>query len=268
MTASVTGALRILAGTVAAAAPGVALGGARILPVVLFAPTFGGRLLPMPVRVGTALGLALFCCPQVPAPEGAAYLCALAREGVVGLCLGLLAALPFELARSAGGLMDTARGAGMLRLLVPGAKAQTTPGGQMLHLLLLAWITGAGGDRLLVLGLARSFAALPAGAPWPDAAAAEVADFVLSATCELLAAALTLAAPVLLSALLADLVLGVCARVAPQLPLYFLGLPAKGAAGLFVLALGLGEVASRLATEAWRLLSQWQLALGHLGGGP
>ena len=68
---------------------------------------------------------------------------------------------------------------------------------------------------------------------------------VVVASARLLEAALALAAPVVVALWLTDLALGMVARVAPQVPVYFVGLPAKGLLAVGVVLLGLGRPRSR-----------------------
>ena len=59
---------------------------------------------------------------------------------------------------------------------------------------------------------------------------------------KLIASGLALAAPVVVALWLTDLALGLIARAAPQVPVYFVGLPLKG-----LLAIGVVLVRSRRA---------------------
>jgi len=72
------------------------------------------------------------------------------------------------------------------------------------------------------------------------ASLAPVAMLVTTSVAKLMESALGLAAPVLVAAWLADVVLGMVGRAAPQLPLYFVAMPAKALLGLGRVLLGLG----------------------------
>jgi flagellar biosynthetic protein FliR len=63
---------------------------------------------------------------------------------------------------------------------------------------------------------------------------------------QLLEATLALAAPALVALLLADLVLGAVARMAPQIPVYFVGMPLKALAGVGIVLVGIGGLQSAL----------------------
>jgi flagellar biosynthesis protein FliR len=256
---------------VRASAPAVALTVARFFPVVWLAPTFGGRLLPAPARVALVLGLSLVLMPPGAAdaaPVGVHLIGALLVEALLGITLGLLSSLPFELARAGGHLVDVARGAAFAQVIAPGLGDRATPTGDVLHLALLVAVTAAGGDRLILAALAESQAALPAGALLAQGGMAHLAETALDATARLVAAALMLAAPPVVVALLADLVLGVVGRVVPQLPLFFLGMPVKTVLGLLFVALAAGPMLGVLFDEAASLPHDLADLVHRLAGAP
>ena len=86
---------------------------------------------------------------------------------------------------------------------------------------------------------------------------------VVASARQLLEVALALAAPVVVALWLTDLALGMIARVAPQVPVYFVGLPAKGLLAVGVVLLGLGAVDHALAADvpSWmELVRRWLAA--------
>src|SRR5262249_27907544 len=90
---------------------------ARLLPLAFFCPALGGQLASAPIKLGLALsfamalhfsgGVALHAKAVGPWLLAAAAV----RELVLGLGLGILAALPYDVARMTGRWMDTFRGA-------------------------------------------------------------------------------------------------------------------------------------------------------------
>ncbi len=261
------GLAALLEGAGHQAAP-VALAVARLGPVLYLAPSFGGRLVPAPIRLGIALGLSVLVAGGggVVAPAGVALVAALAREAALGVGLGLLAAIPFEAARAGGHVIDVVRGASLTQALVPTAGTSASPLGELLYLGLLVTVTAAGGNRLLLGALARSFRVLPPGAPWVAGAASGLGASLVDTTAGLVACAVALAAPAAIAAVVTDLALGVVGRIAPQLPLFFLGLPVKAALGLGAVALGAAVLLGRLAGDAAGVPSGL-VHLAHLAAG-
>ncbi|MFW6368997.1 MAG: EscT/YscT/HrcT family type III secretion system export apparatus protein, partial [Myxococcota bacterium] len=221
-----TGGLHLLFDLAFTHLPAHALTAARLIPIVWLAPSFGGRLLPAPARLCLALCLCFVLAPLPAgdAPTGLALMTGIACEATLGLVLGLLASLPFELARSGGHLIDTMRGTSFSQVIAPGLQGATTPVGDLLYLALLVALTTAGGDRLLIETLAECVTAMPPGAIVSPGTSLHMSVSVIDATTALLRSALLLAAPPLFACLLADLVLGVAGRLVPQLPLFFLGM--------------------------------------------
>ena len=100
----------------------------------------------------------------------------------------------------------------------------------------------------------------PAGRGWPGPSlGAPGRVVVVAASAKLDRLGLALAAPVVVALWLTDLALGLVARAAPQVPVYFLGLPLKGLLAIGVVLLGLGALQGALArgfADWFRLLAQ------------
>ena len=216
----------------------VGLGAARTLPVAWLVPAFGGPQVPAPVRVGLGLGLAVLCLPrlagQVPEAGPALWVLLLAREAAVGLTLGFVASLIFRAAEGAGRLVDIVRGANLAEVISPVSGGGTSPLGELTALLAIVIFLELGGLGHLAVALGRSYDAVPVAASATPAQLGRVVALVLGASAQMLEAALGLAAPALVALLLADLVLGMIGRAAPQLPLYFVGMPGKALLGVGV----------------------------------
>jgi flagellar biosynthetic protein FliR len=233
-----------------------------VLPLVLLAPFFGGRLVPAPAKIGLAGAVALLVYPHVasavPALGPLHLVLLFAKEILVGVALGLCVSLVFHAAEAAGRLVDVARGANLSELLVPQSGTRASPTGDLYLQLAVVLFLAGGGHRLVLAALGHSYAVVPVHA-LPTAVGLEaLAAAAIDLTGGLLAVALGLAAPVLIAAILTDLALGLVNRIAPQLNAYVLGMPAKALAGAAVLLLGLSVVAGELAAGG-------PTAIGDLG---
>jgi flagellar biosynthetic protein FliR len=245
-----------------------ALGAARLLPAVWLVSPLGGPRLPAPVRVGFAVLLALVASPLlVTAAGGAAFgelsivrlTLLVGRELVIGLCLGLVASAAFRAAEIAGRLADTLRGANMAEVLVPTADERSSPLGALYLLVATLVFLHIGGVERLTEALLSSYRVLPIGGGLGGAATTRAALVVVESSARLIAAGVALAAPVIVAVWLTDVALGLIARAAPQVPVYFLGLPLKGLLGIGVVLVGLGALAGAISGETGgflRLLSR------------
>ncbi len=232
-------------------AAGVLLAAGRAAPVAFLSPALGERARLVRLVMAGVLAFALW--PAVVAMPLALPLgVAVAHELMVGVALGLVAAVPFAAAQAAGALVDRARGDGRRS----GRSFQSA-----YSLLALALFASLSGPRLVVSGLAQSYVAFPLGGTPSAAGGIEVA---LTAGGHLVVAAVGLAAPVLAALLLADLVAGLAVRAQPALA-QAIGLPSVrnllaagvAAAGIAVLARALlsdGEALPRAMLDAARQL--------------
>lgn len=228
---------------------GILLAALRLLPAAILSPFLGGPLVPAPVRLGLAVGLgwAGHCASGQPAaPTGAGpLLAAAARELSLGVALGLTAALPVEAARAGGRLVDTLRGATLSELHVAPIRQRESATGDLLAqwcVVLAAW---SGGDRLVVQGLLSTFATIAPGAPLPPVLLGAAG---LRLAGELLAAALSLAAPAAAGILAADLAVALVERVAPGIGVAGTSQPARAALGLAAVACAAAAVGGKLAS--------------------
>jgi type III secretory pathway component EscT len=245
----------------------LALGAARSVPIVLLVPGFGGRALPLSLRVAIGLLLASFSLPHLTsgavatllrAPSPAGWILLAAREALVGVTVGLVVSFFFRAAEAAGGLVDLLRGASFAEVLAPDSGARSSPTGALYLLLATVIFLELGGIGRLAVALARSYEALPlAGGVGAPAGLESHLQVVLAASAKLLESAVGLAAPAIVALLLADVALGVVGRVTPALPLYFAAMPLKGILSIGVVLLGLSALDAALvaAWPAWMALA-------------
>ncbi|HXJ21480.1 MAG TPA: flagellar biosynthetic protein FliR [Polyangia bacterium] len=244
------------------------LGAARAAPIVWLVGPLGGVRLPAPARVGMAALLAGLAWPALAASAVAAGLdrvstfrlaLLLGRELLVGLVLGLVASAAFRAAESAGRLADTLRGANLSEVLAPDTDQRASPLAVLYLLVATLVFFQIGGVPRLLDALLASYRTLPIGGGLDAGAARGAAAIVALASARLFASGVALAAPVIVALWLTDLALGLIARAAPQLPVYFLGLPLKGLLSIGLILIGLGALQAALAGD----LRGWLALLGR-----
>ena len=213
----------------------------------------GGPRLPAPARVGFALLLAALAAPLLLASAGAAALfagvtaaarrCCSGARCWSGSAWGSWRDAAFRAAEIAGRLADTLRGANIAEILVPTAEERSSPLGVLYLLLATLVFLQIGGVQRLCEALLDSYRVLPVGGGLDAGSARQAAAIVAAASARLIASGVALAAPVIVALWLTDLALGLVARAAPQVPVYFIGLPLKGlmAIGLVLVSLGVLE---------------------------
>lgn len=232
----------------------VALCGARLLPVFFLCPMLGGRLAPTSVRLALTLAFAL-CIHQVGGISVGAdrtpwELGGMAvREMAFGLALGLIASLPFDAARMGGRFIDLFRGTSAEATL-PMVGTHEAATSNLLYQLVLAVAIVAGALPIVVAALFQSFGVVPlGGANLTSGAALGVVEWVGGA----FATGLAIGAPVAGVTLACDGLVGLVAKVAPQMNLPEVATPLKILAGGAVIWLSLGLVSERLLGASLRL---------------
>jgi len=232
-----------------------ALVAARILPIVELAPFLGGRAAPRTVKIALAMSLSVLVFPVVweplaASPAASELTLLVMKELLVGLTLGFVTALVFEAVRIAGQIIDAARGQTMANVMVPQLPERVSVTADYLYLLAIALFFAFGGHLVFVEALVRSYASIGLFHFPEFGDAAQMALLITRLWADAIAVGVLFAFPVVASILLADLVLALINRSAPQINVFFLGMPLKAVLGSAVVLLGLGIFADEFANHA------------------
>jgi flagellar biosynthesis protein FliR len=246
------------------------VGAARTVPIALLIPAFGGINVPPQVRMGLGLALSVVCLPQIvtsmPSQGGTIFwMVLLTREILVGFTVGLVGSSVFRAAEGAGRLVDTLRGANMAEVISPVTEGRSSPLGDILLLLTTVIFLELGGIGHVVNAMARSYEAVPLDLGTTPASIAAAARLMVITSAKLLEATVALAAPAIVAMLMADLVLGMIARMAPQIPVYFVGMPLKAMGGVAIVLVGLGSLEAALLAsfKDWLVVVERAFRLWH-----
>ena len=230
----------------------------RLLPVVVMVPFLGGKNAPEPVKMGLAVLLTLLAFPIVaatntvaPPTTPIAFLVLMLKEVFIGFCIGFVLMELFLIADMLGRLVDLLRGTNMATALVPELKERSSVFGNLSFQLFLVIFLSIGGHRFFLGALFTSFIGLPV-TEMPQFQAAGIgafAELIMLSAARILMVAVALAMPILVAVFLTDLTFGLLNRTAPQIQAYFLSLPAKAIAGVWLFALGLATTVQVLAAE-------------------
>lgn len=251
--------------------PLAALVAARVAPLTVVAPWLSLKRTPPVLRSTLVIGLTVALYPMTAAgapeelPEGAVYFAWLVREVAVGSAYAFATALPFFAFDWAGRLVDTWRGASLAQVIAPNTGERTSPLGNLYLLLAITFFVTLGGHRLAIEAFAIGLRDFPVATS--SASVAELQTFALSAaqlTGSALALSLSIAAPAAAAIVLVELSLGLLARSAPQVPVFFAGMPLRAATGLAAMLLALSAT-MRLMPEVFRdaltIAEQWMSVL-------
>ncbi len=211
---------------------------ARIMAVMIHVPALGGQSIPNQVRIGLGFALALVLIPWQPLPETAAsvgliaYAISLGKEILIGTLIGYSADLAFAAIQMAGSAMSMGSGFESSRIFNPSVGEAGSAYDQIFVMTAMMIFLMIDGHHMVIAALARTFDLIPLNGTLPFGGL----ESVMRATSTFIAAGIHLALPVMTALILTDLTLGLLARVAPQVQVYFLGLPVKVVVSLLAMS--------------------------------
>ncbi len=212
---------------------------ARHSAFFVMVPGFSMRSMPVLVRIALAVGISVAIIPpgsaalSVVAADHTFFL-ALGKEILVGGLAGFGVMLVFAGFQAAGALVGMQLGLGLPAILNPQFQAQDTTLESFNNLVAIFVFLAINAHHSVLAALAGLNQAIP------------IDSFVLAAPSrnalvdlggQFFATALRVAFPVMAAMLLADVALGLVARLSPQIQAFFIGIPAKVGLGMLVLVL-------------------------------
>lgn len=223
----------------------------RVSGMVFLAPVFGNPALPMKVKALLSILLALLFFPtlradgSVPSADLGALLLAAGGELAVGMAIGFAASLLFAGVQLAGQIIDQELGLQGANLLDPLSNETITIAGQFKMILATLVFLLINGHHFLIRAVGESFRAVPPLAFTPSSQAAmTLSDGLIGG---LFRMAVQIAAPTLVTVFLVTVAVAFVARAVPEMNVFALGFALRCAAGLAVLALGVGIFVSEFA---------------------
>ena len=221
----------------------------RLTGLLLVAPVFSAKTVPVRVRTGLLLVLTLLLAPVAVAALGArAGLVAVtpeafAAELVVGFALGFGAAVLVGAVETAGDLMATTVGLSGASLLDPLGGGASPILAQFAQLFAVTVLLALDGHLVMIDAVAESVRALPVGGA-VDLRAGLAALTASGASLFLLG--LRFAAPVIAAAMIGNTALAVLTRVAPSINVLTVAFPLQAALGLTAVIAALAMTATWL----------------------
>lgn len=211
----------------------------RILATLIHVPVLGGNSIPTQVRIAFGFVLALVMLPWQPLPASAeslglfAFTLAIVKEILIGTLAGFAAELTFAVVQIAGEAMGLESGFSSSRVFNPSMGDSGSAYNQLFIMVAMMVFFIVDGHHIVLMALQRTFDVIPLNGPLPM----ESMEALMRTTAGLITAGIQLALPVIAALFFTDLALGLLARVAPQVQIFFLGLPLKVAISMVALGL-------------------------------
>jgi flagellar biosynthetic protein FliR len=232
---------------------------ARVLALFSVAPLLSHRAIPARIKVALALGIALVLMPNLAAPPLADVLSArglalLAQNLVIGVIIGFTVRIVFAALEVAGEVIGLQTGLSFAGFFNPAMGVTQTAVSSFMSLLALLMFVAIDGHLMLIHALAESFRLFPltGAVEFPLSF-----DRVARMGSDVFALGLTIALPFIAVMMVVNIVLGVLARVAPQLNIFAVGFPLTILVGLGTLFVFLPYIEAPLRAALERGLTLW-----------
>jgi flagellar biosynthetic protein FliR len=226
----------------------------RTLMMVSMVPFLFGRPVPRYVTVGAAMVLAIYVFPLIvpekPPPISDDYLALVVlyvKEIFYGFAIGMAVSIIFQAYSAVGQMIDNQRGLSIARVLIPQLGEQGAVSGLFLFNLGIVIYLAAGGHLVFLNSFFTSFKTLPVlEFPVTGHGMLPLMDLFIKMTGEVIYISIQMATPVIIAIFLADLILGIANRVAPQINVWMLGFQIKGYLGTLLMFVSLTMVAEQM----------------------
>jgi len=215
----------------------------RIGALLMVMPVVGSRIVSPRVRLVLAFLVALISVPLLPPMppvkllsfESLGYV---VQEAAIGLLLGFVFQVVFQMFVLAGQYMAMKMGLGFAQMNDPTNGVQTTVISQFFLMLTTLMFVAVEGHVMIIAMVVESFQVLKPGTFFLKP---EMFWFLASMGSWLFSSALVFALPVLTSLLFINVAFGIMSRAAPQLNIFAVGFPFTLTSGLLLIWLGLSN---------------------------
>ncbi len=210
----------------------------RITCFVYVCPFWGGNQTPNLVKVGFSIILSILIYGAVPysAPDYntiAGYTVIVLKEAMAGFLIGYAVQLSVLIVNFAGTVIDMQIGLSMVNLFDPSTNQQTTITGTLYSQVLTVMLILSGMYHFILKALADSFKLIPINTITihPDRMLEAVTAFLR----DYIVIGFRIALPIFIITFVTNVILGILAKVSPQMNMFSVGIQIKIVVGLTVM---------------------------------
>lgn len=209
----------------------------RMSALFIISPIFGRANIPAYVKVLLSVMVAFIAMQFYPPPEELPptilhFVLAILGELLVGLTIGYITTMFFGIVFTAGQIMDTQIGFGMVQIYDVATNAQMPIVGTIMNIVMIQSFLLTNGHLRLIRMLFATFEYLPVG---HVAFNQSIAELMLRGFVQTFILSINVAMPIIASAMVAEIGLGIVVRTSPQMNIFVLGMPIKTILGLVMI---------------------------------
>lgn len=223
----------------------------RITAFMVISPVFSQKGIPNLSKIVISAALMLVTVPLVTGfePVDDLFLFALIiwKEVLFGVAMGFLSQLIFTGVEMAGQFIDFQVGFSMAQAYDPTFQIMSSQYGKLYYWLTLMVIFLTNLHHYLIRGVVESFQIVPIGAAGISGVTVEGVIKLFGLTFEM---AVHLAAPLVISAIVIDVLLGILSRTIPQINVLMMGMPMKSGFSFIIFLLLIPNTLEYLAKMA------------------
>lgn len=240
---------------------------ARVSGFIGAIPVFTSAQTPGRVKTAMVIVISLMLFPVmaefIPAVNFAPlpFFLLILAEVLLGLLLGLVARLIFTAVEFGATVIGYQMGFAAAEIFDPQSERQVALISQFQNVFAIMIFLAINGHHIFLRAVVMSYELLP---PGQLDVSGEAIPFLMQLASHMFTIGVQFSAPVLAVLLLSGLILGILARVFPQLNVFLLSFPLNIGAGLLVIALTLDMVATLLRREFDTLAERIITLLGYL----
>lgn len=234
----------------------------RMGGIFFTAPVFSSSTLNNQVRLILVLIISLLLLPVVTPvtvtdPNLLWLVISVTKEILIGVCIGGMTSLLFSGLQFGGYLVDYQIGFGMVSVIDPTSNANISFSGQVYNLLGTLIYLAISGHHIFMRAVSQSFNYMPVG---DFSFNNEGLMFIVSTLIKIFIVAVQITAPIFVALMVTNVIMGILARLVPQMNIMVVGFPVKIMVGviMFIASLQLFYIAyEKVVFEFFRQIQKF-----------
>jgi len=214
----------------------------RVGAILMTAPILGSKNLPMQLKIGLTLFIAMLLFQAIPSTGTAfpthvlSFGVAIGSEVIIGAIIGFSVRIIFAGIQLAGQLLGFQMGFSIVNVMDPVTSEQFSIIAQVKNIMAILVFLSINAHHWFIQAIVSSFQVLP---PMGLSFSPILMESILELSNRMFVIALKIGAPLMAILLFTSVALGLIARTVPQINIFIVGFPLKIAVGLIFLGFSL-----------------------------
>lgn len=242
----------------------------RISAFFVAAPIWNNQQIPSQLKWGFSFCIAIvtlgFIEPTTPLVFNSTYFLLVCKELAVGLSLGFASSILFYAVELAGSYIDLQSGFTMSSLFDPKRGIQEPLTGKFYYILTMMFFLLSDGHHILLKGIIQSYQWIAVDTWLPSSFTSNIVQVLLDIIGHMFWISLLIAAPLVGTLFMVDIVLGIISKSVPQMNLFVVGIPIKVLVYFVILYVSIPVFFYMLSQLVQTMISSFEQMLHILGG--